>query len=493
MVVGIEEISDSDAAAAALMTLAGTAAQVAEVTNEQQIKVETGSGSSRIVDEHKNVDSLDRAIEQNETELQAATAVAQHHDKSNDNQVERKPERDSKSTTPPPSPPRSSIRKLKRPGARSTDYRRRNTSPHSQDIELQRKRHRIEQIESQRPNKTSTGSISPGTSNNDNRNSNNNSHISQPRSNGRSEEHVDTVVRRHYNSRQEVGVHRRQSSPIIKLKAYNNFIKAILIKRFSNPGDIVLDLGCGKGGDLGKWENARIKGYIGVDIADISIEQAQDRYNTMRRKYFWAEFFASDAFGIPIASRLPRDMYQAVFPVDVISMQFCLHYAFETEAKARQMLENVSRSLKRGGKFFGTIPSSDVIKEGIAKLPPGQKEWGNSVYNIRFVSDPPRNGVFRPPFGHKYTFYLQDAVENVPEYVVPFEVFRAMAEDYKLELLYRKGFHELFQDETSEHPEYFNLCRRMGVTKNDNSYGIEGDQREAAGFYLAFAFEKLAG
>ena len=42
-------------------------------------------------------------------------------------------------------------------------------------------------------------------------------------------------------------------------------------------------------------------------------------------------------------------------------MQFCMHYAFETLQKARCMLENVSRNLRPGGVFIGTIPNSDLL------------------------------------------------------------------------------------------------------------------------------------
>ncbi|KAK9352998.1 mRNA capping enzyme-domain-containing protein [Lipomyces doorenjongii] len=356
----------------------------------------------------------------------------------------------------PKSPPRSPPRKLKRPSASA----RRTHEAREQDGV---KRRQMEVQESQRM---------------------------QTELSRRS---IDSVVRQHYNARPDQGVAQRQYSPIIKLKSFNNFIKSVLIKRFANRDDVVLDMGCGKGGDLLKWDIAGIRGYIGIDVAEVSINQARERYNNMRRRRFWAEFFAGDAFGMPLPAYLPREMHQAVFPVDIVSMQFCMHYAFENEQKARQMLENVSKSLRRGGKFIGTIPSSDAIIDHISKLPPGKKEWGNSVYSVRFYNDPPRNGIFRPPYGQRYSFFLEDAVEDVPEYVVPFEIFRAMAEDYKLELIYRKGFHDVFDDETSEHPELFDICRRMGVTKQDGSYGIEGDQREAAGFYLAFAFEKLAG
>jgi mRNA (guanine-N7-)-methyltransferase len=46
---------------------------------------------------------------------------------------------------------------------------------------------------------------------------------------------------------------------------------------------------------------------------------------------------------------------------DNVTMQFCMHYAFETAAKARMMIENVSRYLRPGGVFIGTIPDSEVL------------------------------------------------------------------------------------------------------------------------------------
>jgi len=39
-------------------------------------------------------------------------------------------------------------------------------------------------------------------------------------------------------------------------------------------------------------------------------------------------------------------------------MQFALHYSFETEAKARQLLKNVASVLDDGGTFFGTFPDA---------------------------------------------------------------------------------------------------------------------------------------
>ena len=59
-------------------------------------------------------------------------------------------------------------------------------------------------------------------------------------------------------------------------------------------------------------------------------------------------------------------------------------------------------------------------RERLDALPPDAEElsFGNPVYKVRF-----EERESRPVFGHKYWFYLQDAVENVPEYIVPWEIF----------------------------------------------------------------------
>lgn len=62
----------------------------------------------------------------------------------------------------------------------------------------------------------------------------------------------------------------------------------------------ILDIGCGKGGDLLKWSKANIDHFVGVDIAATSVEQAKSRYQDMRNrnhrggKGFSADFHAAD-------------------------------------------------------------------------------------------------------------------------------------------------------------------------------------------------------
>ncbi|KAL2861481.1 mRNA capping enzyme-domain-containing protein [Aspergillus pseudodeflectus] len=379
---------------------------------------------------------------------------------------------------------------------------------------------------------------------------------------------VTDIVRQHYNAVPQRGREWRKTESKIKgLRTFNNWVKSTLIQKFSPDEEfvarnvdskdwangapppseekrlLVIDLGCGKGGDLGKWQLAPqpIDLYVGLDPADISIEQARDRYNQMRSgrgprqrrgPLFHAEFAAKDCFGewlgdVPIVQQVgieanvgPGGSVMASRwgggGFDVVASMFTIHYAFESEEKARQMLRNVAGCLKKGGRFLGVCPNSDIISAQVAAYHKKRKEraaitkpddaepedgevedddkkleWGNSIYRVRFPASTPEDGVFRPPFGWKYSYFMQEAVEEIPEYVVPWEAFRALTEDYNLELQYRKPFLEVWRDEKDD-SELGPLSERMGV--RDRATGellMTDEEKEAASFYHAFCFYKV--
>jgi mRNA (guanine-N7-)-methyltransferase len=187
------------------------------------------------------------------------------------------------------------------------------------------------------------------------------------------------------------------------------------------------------------------------------------------------------------------------------------------------MLKNVAGALKKGGRFIGTIPNSDVISDRVQKFnarnalkkkasedeengaKPDEEdegeveegeaeetaEWGNEIYQVRFPGKTPDDGIFRPPFGWKYSFFLHEAVENVPEYVVPWEMFRAIAEDYNLEMQYHKTFDEIWRSEKDDE-ELGLLSERMGVRERGRGALLVSDEEmEAASLYVGFCFYKV--
>lgn len=330
---------------------------------------------------------------------------------------------------------------------------------------------------------------------------------------------INSIVRQHYNQRtyQSKLQGSRTKSPIYKLRNFNNAIKYMLLgnfvkRRLETAPLVLLDFCCGKGGDLNKCEFVHVDQYIGVDISDASVREAYSRYSQnkarfipqnprskrnrdSRRYNFDACLATGDLFSYSLPEILEPNfpgIMDGLFPVDCVSMQFSFHYAWETEQKVRTVLTNITKSLRPGGTFIGTIPSSDFIRDKIVKKDfTDDKTFGNDLYRVRFEKDPPEDGVFRSPFGNKYDYFLKDAVDDVPEYVVPFEYFRLLCEDFGLILKYKKNFIEIFNLEI---PKYFSKLNKNlidGMKRADGKYGVEGDEKEAVAFYIGFVFEKL--
>lgn len=307
---------------------------------------------------------------------------------------------------------------------------------------------------------------------------------------------VDQIVRQHYNERTFIANRsRRNLSPIIKLRNFNNAIKYMLIDKYAKGGDVVLELGCGKGGDLRKYGAANISQFIGVDISNASIQEAHKRYQSMKNLSFQVILITGDCFGESLGVAV-EPFPDCKFPCDLVSVQFCLHYAFETEEKARRALLNVSKSLKIGGHFFGTLPDSEFIRYKLNKFDKTVEKpsWGNSIYKVTFENNEyaKNDHEFPSPFGQMYTYWLEDAIDNVPEYVVPFETLRSLADEYGLELEMQMPFNKFFVQEIPHWIERFSPRMREGLQRSDGKYGVEGDEKEAASyFYTVFAFRKV--
>lgn len=215
-------------------------------------------------------------------------------------------------------------------------------------------------------------------------------------------EGVQDAVTQHYNLVPERGRDWRKTASRIKgLRSYNNWVKSCVINKFSrdelqgqhHESLKVLDIGCGKGGDLQKWQSApqRVGLYVGLDPADVSITQARERYVSMQKSanerrhngrrakgVFHGEFIVRDCFGksleeVPIIREVGFEPGVGSGQIqrwggggfDIVTMMFCLHYSFESEEKARCMLRNVAGSLKKGGRFMGVIPNSAVLTEKV--------------------------------------------------------------------------------------------------------------------------------
>ncbi|XP_048326559.1 mRNA cap guanine-N7 methyltransferase 2 isoform X2 [Ziziphus jujuba] len=134
------------------------------------------------------------------------------------------------------------------------------------------------------------------------------------------------------------------------------FAKSALIKIFVHPYATVCDLYCGGGVDAEKWDEAQIGHYIGIDASSSGINQIKEAWESQRKAYT-AEFFEVDPCMEDIEMHLQEKSNMADLVCCLQDLQLC----FQTEERARRLLQNVSLLLKPGGYFFGITPDSSTI------------------------------------------------------------------------------------------------------------------------------------
>ncbi|XP_073338698.1 mRNA cap guanine-N(7) methyltransferase [Pagrus major] len=271
-------------------------------------------------------------------------------------------------------------------------------------------------------------------------------------------------VASHYNSLQEVGLAARSRSRIFFMRNFNNWLKSVLIgeilEQVRGAGSqqvSVLDLGCGKGGDLLKWRRGGISHLVCADIAGVSVEQCQSRYEDMKKKshsndkIFSAQFITADCTKEVLSEKL--DDPELMF--DICSCQFVYHYSFESEQKADMMLRNACKRLKPGGFFIGTTPDAfELVKRLEAS---DALSFGNEVFKVSFQS----KGSY-PLFKCQYHFSLEDVV-NVPEFLVYFPLFEHMAKRYNMRLVLKQRFSEFFEEKVKKEHHRSLMMKMMAL------------------------------
>ncbi|KAK7898251.1 hypothetical protein WMY93_019104 [Mugilogobius chulae] len=282
----------------------------------------------------------------------------------------------------------------------------------------------------------------------------------------------------HYNRLQEVGLQVRSQSRIFYMRNFNNWVKSVLIGeileqlRKSRPGPVrVLDLGCGKGGDLLKWRRGNISHLVCTDIAEVSVDQCRSRFEEMKRKshnddIFTAEFITADATKEPLWPQLA----DPALTFDLCSCQFVVHYSFESQSKAEMMLRNACERLRPGGFFIGTTPDAYELVRRASQSE--DLRFGNDVYKVQFKSKPPFS-----LFGAEYHFSLEGVVD-VPEFMVYFPLMTRMLETLGMRLVQKSRFGEFFEQK-SKHESHRSLLQKMNALEtfpaNDGRQATSSD------------------
>ena len=258
------------------------------------------------------------------------------------------------------------------------------------------------------------------------------------------------------------------------LRSFHNYIKSILIKSVSTKGDILIDVACGKAGDLSKWSNAKLSFVLGIDDSPDNIDNRVDgacaRYLNFKKthKHVPDSLFVTGNSSLNIrngsAMRTDKGVHliKAVFGeggkdekrlgkgivkqygratsgFNVTSCQFALHYFFKDLDTLQGFVKNIAEVTKLGGYFIATAYDGKTvfnmlknknIEDGVSIYEEKVKLWEiRKRYSLNSFEDD------SSCLGYTIDVFQESINKLTPEFLVNYDYFNRVMEDYGFQLI----------------------------------------------------------
>jgi len=272
----------------------------------------------------------------------------------------------------------------------------------------------------------------------------------------------------------------RSRSYFYNMRRFHNNVKRYMYSKYASGINRLLDLACGKGGDLDKWVSNDIKYVMGYDINERSILEAMRRVMEYKNR----GLLDNKVVELDIKD-LSRNEILGKQDYDVVTSMFAFHYFFESEDTFNTIMRTIDNNLKEGGYFMGTMFDGDSLK--------GVMNRGVDNYELKDNNDVKfsiklYDSLTDKIFGNKISVYLKDTVLDEPmdEYVVYFNKFVDIMNERGYELVESELFNKLYDNlnvniklsDVEKGVSYLNrnfVFRRMvrNICKKESDYLME--------------------
>ena len=282
---------------------------------------------------------------------------------------------------------------------------------------------------------------------------------------------------------------------------HNLYVKKMLIKSVSKPGDTLIDFACGKAGDLPKWIASKLSFVFGIDLSKDNLENrlngACARYlnsKKINKNMPYALFVnGNSAFNVKNGSAMLNDKAKqitaAVFgngPKDaekigkgvarqygkhddgfnVSSCQFAMHYFLESPDTLQGFMRNLAECTKLNGYFIGTAYDGKVIFDMLKKVKTGESvqinEDGKKIWAVVKGYGADNFDDDSSSIGYRIDVYQESINQLISEYLINFDYLDRVMNSYGFKVINREEakslglpegsglFSELFLNMTEE-------------------------------------------
>jgi len=273
-----------------------------------------------------------------------------------------------------------------------------------------------------------------------------------------------------------------------EMNKFHNFVKSRLFEHLGKEKKrpSILDLACGKFGDLYKWFNLKPRFVLGVDIAQDNInnfengagarallaQENNEQFKKMNSNLMmvWGDcglplntaeaglddlnkYYLNILYGnsdVGDYSKLGKLSGKALQKFDLVTCHFAIHYFFENYARLTGFLDNVYQNLKMNGYFIGTCLDGKSVNKLFNKADKkviGQfqdKEETKLIWRIKknyeIDNDMEDN---ESSLGLSIKVDVESINTTSNEYLVNFDYLVKLMNEYGLELVDSKLFHEV--------------------------------------------------
>ncbi|KAF3336223.1 mRNA cap guanine-N7 methyltransferase 2 isoform X2 [Carex littledalei] len=271
------------------------------------------------------------------------------------------------------------------------------------------------------------------------------------------------------------------------------FATTALIHIFAFPYAAVCELYCSAIDDANKWDHVQIAHYIGISIVaqETGFSEAPEISEGQNKPYS-VQFCQAD----PCTDDLESHLQHKGIPVDIVCCLHHLELCFESEEKARKLVQNVSSLLKPGGYFFGIVPDSSTIwtkyqKNVEASLHKGGGTKSNILPNyIRsenyVITFEVEEDKF-PSFGKRYQLKFANEASFHSHCLVHFPSLIRLAREAGLEYIEIQNLTEFYDDNRAQ---FAGLLSNYAPNLLDPRGKLLPRSFDILGLYSIFVFQK---
>ena len=252
------------------------------------------------------------------------------------------------------------------------------------------------------------------------------------------------------------------------VRSFHNRIKDTQYSKYVVPGNTLIEIAVGRGGDMHKWRHTKPSKVLGIDLSLSNLVMPRQgacvRYLIAKRsssEYLPRALFAQAdmtklfeeqeskylniVFGDEPATTPYLGEFKNIQKWDVVSCQFAIHYACESEETFRVFAQNL-RHCK--SVFFGTCLDGKAVYTLLA----GKERHAFRNRGRQFAEMSKQytdEGVWKEEFGQTISVLLESMVKPATEFLVPFERVQEILTEEGFELVESQSFADIYTSQTA--------------------------------------------